>query len=172
MPEAGAPLRFMHPICVHKSSKLSHRSTDLQSAACWNVAAMAADCKSAFCASSRPPCEASRARSRLLSMNSPKAAFLSVLGRSDTPQRETLRQARARTKPVGRYGRFPGVGSRRKRLDCGLSARRRLPGGRVRAGATSPSFSSASIPRSFLQAWRPGCSKPPRRAREWTSANS
>ena len=35
-------------------------------------------------------------------MNSPKATFLSVLGRSDTPQRETLRQARARTKPVGR----------------------------------------------------------------------
>ena len=35
-------------------------------------------------------------------MNSPKAAFLSVLGRSDTPHRESLRQARARTKPVGR----------------------------------------------------------------------
>ncbi len=35
-------------------------------------------------------------------MNSPKAALLSVLGRSETPQRETLRHARARTKPVGR----------------------------------------------------------------------
>lgn len=35
-------------------------------------------------------------------MNSPKAAFLSVLGRSDAPKRETLRQARAKSKPVGR----------------------------------------------------------------------
>ena len=35
-------------------------------------------------------------------MNSPKAALLSVLGRSETPKRETLRQARARTTPVGR----------------------------------------------------------------------
>ena len=35
-------------------------------------------------------------------MNSPKAAFLSVLGRSDTPKRESLRQSRARSKPTGR----------------------------------------------------------------------
>lgn len=35
-------------------------------------------------------------------MNSPKAAFFSVLGRSDAPKRETLRQSRARSRPVGR----------------------------------------------------------------------
>ena len=35
-------------------------------------------------------------------MNSPKAALLSVLGRSDAPKRETLRQLRARSTPVGR----------------------------------------------------------------------
>lgn len=35
-------------------------------------------------------------------MSSAKAAFLSVLGRSDTPRRDTLRQLRARSKPVGR----------------------------------------------------------------------
>ena len=35
-------------------------------------------------------------------MSSTKAAILSVLGRSETPKRETLRQLRARSKPVGR----------------------------------------------------------------------
>jgi len=35
-------------------------------------------------------------------MSSAKAAFLSVLGRSDAPRRDTLRQLRARSKPVGR----------------------------------------------------------------------
>ncbi len=35
-------------------------------------------------------------------MNSAKAALLSVLGRSETPRRDTLRQLRARSKPVGR----------------------------------------------------------------------
>lgn len=35
-------------------------------------------------------------------MNSPKAALLSVLGRSDAPRRESLRQLRAKSKPVGR----------------------------------------------------------------------
>jgi len=35
-------------------------------------------------------------------MNSAKAALFSVLGRSETPRRDTLRQLRARSKPVGR----------------------------------------------------------------------
>lgn len=35
-------------------------------------------------------------------MNSAKAALLSVLGRSEAPRRDTLRQLRARAKPVGR----------------------------------------------------------------------
>jgi len=35
-------------------------------------------------------------------MNSPKAALISVLTRTDSPRRETLRQELARTKPVGR----------------------------------------------------------------------
>ena len=35
-------------------------------------------------------------------MSSTKAAILSVLGRSEAPKRETLRQLRARSKPVGR----------------------------------------------------------------------
>jgi septum formation protein len=35
-------------------------------------------------------------------MTSTKAAILGVLGRSESPQRETLRQLRARAKPVGR----------------------------------------------------------------------
>lgn len=35
-------------------------------------------------------------------MNSPKAAFFGVLGRSEAPKRESLRQSRSRSKPVGR----------------------------------------------------------------------
>ena len=35
-------------------------------------------------------------------MNAPKAALISVLTRTDSPRRETLRQELARTKPVGR----------------------------------------------------------------------
>ena len=35
-------------------------------------------------------------------MNAPKAALISVLTRTDSPRRETLRQELARTKPIGR----------------------------------------------------------------------
>jgi septum formation protein len=35
-------------------------------------------------------------------MNTPKAALISVLTRTDSPRRETLRQELARTKPIGR----------------------------------------------------------------------
>ncbi len=53
-------------------------------------------------------------------MTSPKAAFLSVLGRSDSPKRDTLRQLRARSKPVGRRSEL------RPRLVLASASPRRL----------------------------------------------
>jgi len=51
---------------------------------------------------------------------SPKSAILGVLGRSEAPKRETLRQQRARTKPVGRRSEL------RPRLVLASASPRRL----------------------------------------------